>query len=147
MHKNSLWLLFLCCMALLTLWFVGLTGHKAYRYWVMSEQAEPTSVEWEVKNISGSKYGIKAEYTFSVRNKQFTGETVLKDMLYLNPWAAEAARDSMAERGWTVWYHPNKPAKMSTLDREFPFKMCIYAGVVFLLFLYFVGLGIYVRKF
>ncbi|MGM0440234.1 MAG: DUF3592 domain-containing protein [Chlamydiota bacterium] len=145
MYKNPVWVIFLTVMSLVAVAFMGFAGYKILKYRSYSTCALPTSVEWSVKAISHSKYLVKADFDYIVEGQKYHGKTVLRNKIFINPSAAEQALEEYRGQCWTVWYNPRKP-QQATINRRFPLKVTIYAGILGLMLIYFIGLGIYVKK-
>jgi Protein of unknown function (DUF3592) len=145
MHKNPVWLAFLAVISLVVLWYCGAALYKIYGYSRLTAEVQATSIQWGVKELADDQYIVKANYTFAVEGKIYQGETLFKDIIYMNAWAAEQAGLKNGKKNWKVWFQPNH-YNHSTLQKKFPTKECYYAGAMLLLLLYFVGLGFYVTR-
>lgn len=145
MHKNPIWLCFLSIIILATCIYTGTIGFKLYRYWSLSSQTEALATAWSIQTDSDEEFVPLAKYTFQAGDKFFVGQTLFSDQKTSNPWAAQEALKPLAAKKHHVWYASKDPSD-SSLQRKFPFKECIYAGVLWAVCIYFFWLGVYVAK-
>lgn len=146
MHKNPMWLTFLIVIGLVVLWFVGSAFWKTYTYGRLDAHVPAKKIEWSVAKLSEDFFALQAHYDFEVSNHAFSGETVFKDDLYRNTYAAEQVIPIYAKEEKEVWYDRKNP-QYSSLQKKFPLKECISAAFLTGLFIYFVWLGFYVGRF
>jgi hypothetical protein len=153
-HKNSLFLGFLGLLAAAASIYSAIALYKYYRYAVLDSQAPAQSIEWSIKVdkkkwplslLFEDNYRLLAMYSFSVEGKAMKGSTSFKEN-YLNSWAAEQAIKKNEQKNWIVWYQSGK-VNHSTLQKNFPLKECVSAGVLWALLLYFIWLGFYVANY
>ena len=121
MHKNPVWLAFLTVISLVVLWYGSSALYKVYSFSRLSAETRPTSTEWNVKELADDQYIIKANYTFEVESKVYHGETLFKDKIFMNKWAAEQAGLSYGKKKWKVWFQPNAYSH-STLQKKVPIQ-------------------------
>lgn len=145
MHKNPVWLFFLAIILLITGFYTYKAGIKLYRHLNLSSETEVAATAWSIKTEGEDKFVPLGKYTFEVRGKFYNGETLFYDETTHNPWAAEESLKPLAAKIHRVWYAPKDPSN-SSLQKNFPLKECIYAGALWALTIYFLGLGAYVAK-
>lgn len=145
MHKNPVWLAFLTAISLVVFWYCGSALYKIYDYSRMTNSVPAASIQWGVKELADDQYLVKANYSFRVDENTYHGETLFKDIIFMNAWAAEQAGLKYGRRNWKVWFQPNH-FDHSTLQKKFPTKECYYAGAMLFILFYFIGLGFYVTK-
>lgn len=144
MHKNPFWLGLICCMTLITLWYLGNASLQFFRYTRLQESAQATEIRWSVKEMSSEEFIPFAHYLFKTKDgEMYEGEGGLNDSRYRNAWAVEEDLSSFAKKRWKVWYNPSYPHQ-SALQKNFPLKECLSAIALLILWIYFVGLGFYV---
>lgn len=146
MHKNHIWLSFLLTILIAVLWFTVSTFFDLYLYYSMDAKASPLSIEWSVEGKSSDRYFLLAKYAFQANSAPYEGKTRFEYPAFKTVLAGERAIQEEKKKSWNVSYSPKNPA-ISTLQNLFPFKSCIYAGILWALLLYFVWLGFYVGKF
>ncbi len=146
MHKNKVWLSFLCLYASIAMWFMGAAVYSSYHYWKMSASRPPSQANWSVAELSSEVFVPQVAYTFEVAKTSFAGRTMLTNHRYIHPKGAEQALTEFSAKKWAVWYNPADPQE-STLQKMFPFKECISALILFGLLLYFIWLGFFVTRF
>lgn len=145
MHKNRLWLIFLSIVAAVTLWYAAVAFYKVHQYCSLTQVTSARTEQWSVKEIGRDEFAPYVHYSFMVNSVRYFGESLVFAPYFRNAWAVEEEIPKLAEKEWLVWYNPSNPY-YSTLQKKFPVKECIFAGVLFTLLLYFVGLGYYVSK-
>ncbi len=101
------------------------------------------NIKWQVEQLNEDRWIIKADYRFKIKNKEYRGETLFKNDLYWNSWAAESALKVYSQKDWMVWYSSSNP-QYSSLQKNFPLKECISTGILWIILIYFFGLGYYV---
>ena len=146
MHKNLWWQAFLIAVFLIVLWYSGTALYRTYNYSRLTAKTTPTSIKWDVLELSDDEFVMEGNYTFEVKGKTFEGNTPLKNSIYKNRWAVEEDLPKMDKVKWGVWYNPSNP-DYSSLQKKFPVKECLSAVFMWVLFLYFLWLGFYVSKF
>lgn len=144
MHQNSYWLVFLSLIALSILGYTIWTGIQLYEYYRLSIQVPITAIKWTVKGLSEEEFAPQAHYQFIFEGKSYQGQTTWQEH-YLNPWAAEEAIGRLTKEQKNVWIDPHH-LNVSTLQKKFPFKQCISMVILWLLLIYFIGLGRYVKN-
>lgn len=153
-HRNSLFSGFLVVLAIAALAYSVIALYKYYNYIRLNDEATPSSIEWSVhveKKIWpfnlfwDDTYRIQGDYNFEAEDKMWHGTTQFKEK-YLNEWAAKKAIEANKEKSRRIWYNGNKK-NHSTLQKKFPLKECVSAGVLWALFLYFLWLGFYVANY
>ena len=88
---------------------------------------------------------LLATYTFMAHGTVLEGKTQLARPLFRNERSVDAVLQELKERPWTVWYSPQHPER-ATIDKHFPMRETLVALFLLGLFVYFIGLGIYVRS-
>lgn len=145
MHKNRAWRAFLYLMAAATLYFCASAVYSVHYYYRLSAQTLPAQMVWGYREISADALAPVASYAFTAQGKMVSGETLLDEPVFRNEWAVDKVLGELKTRSWRVWYDPSNPSH-SSLQKTFPFKEILSALALAVLFLYFIGLGIYVEK-
>lgn len=145
MHKNFVWLCFLSLVTGAVGWFTIKTLYSVYLYMLLNAETNAHQINWAVEKLSEDQFTLKANYSFEVKDQTFLGETLFNNDVYLNPYAAEESLKVYSSKDWTVWFSRFYP-QYSSLQKNFPLKECISAVILWLIWLYFLGLGYYVTK-
>ena len=145
MHKNYVWLCFLSLITGAVGWYILKTLYAIYLYTLLTAQAPIEQISWGVEQIKEDQYVIRANYTFIVKNKEFEGKTLFTNDIHLNPDSAEASIKVYSSENWPVWFSSRDP-RNSSLQKNFPLKESVSAGILWAILLYFYGLGYYVAK-
>ncbi len=143
MHSNLYWRLFLGLIALVIIGYTGYASVKVWHYMRLDQQTSPQTIEWSVKALKEDAFVPLATYQFRAKGNVYEGR-FFWPTTYLNEWAAEEALEKLKPTSQIVWFDSEAPA-YSALQRLFPFKESIYTIILWLLGLYFMGLGYYVK--
>lgn len=146
MHKNPFWITFLVAITLTVFWFTGSSLYKYYQYANLDSSVIAKHTLWSIHHQSSDVYLLKADYSFVVDNQEYSGNSLLHDPSFRNPWAAESTMKQYTQKPWTVWYS-SKNINNSSLEHKLPWKEIISAGILWVLLAYFIGLGYYVARF
>lgn len=145
MHKNFVWLGFLSLITGAVGWFTLKTLYTIYLYTLLNVQVPAQDVTWSVEQLSSDQYVLKANYKYETKGEKQSGETLFKNDIFFNPWAAENSINVYASKDWVVWYSSYYP-QYSSLQKNFPLKESISAIILWVIMFYFFGLGFYVAK-
>lgn len=146
MHKNQIWLAFLAAIALITLWFSGMTGYELYNYLSLSSKVLPLEVNWSVTEKSTDHYVLLASYKFKDKDVEYAGVTEIEHIPFKKANTAEQMIPQYMQKKWIVWYASFNPERSSIL-KFFPLKSCLYTAILWGLLFYFIWLGFYVGRF
>ncbi len=145
MHRNPLWIAFLCLIGLYVMGYTIYTGPQLYHYLRLTEKLTPQQIEWSVAKLGEDAFAPETHYTFSFGGKTYQGQTIWHSP-YLNAWAGNEATEKLKQSTLPVWFDPSSP-QVSTMDKHFPVKPTLYLIMLWGLLLYFIGLGRYVIRF
>jgi len=144
MSRNSYWLGYIFLILIVVLSYTVFTSYEIYQHSRLSQKTVPSSIKWSVHKAAEDEYVLNSHYSFSWNAKTYSGQMEDSEQ-YLNEWASQEALEKMNQRTFTVWFDPSDPT-FSTLNKNFPIKYSVYAGLLWLLFIYFVWLGYSVKK-
>jgi hypothetical protein len=144
MYRNPFWMLFLSLVLIGILGYTGCTLVKVWRYVRLDRQTAVHEIQWSVLALSDEAFVPLASYSFLVQGKNYQGETRWNET-YLNQWTAQEAITRLQQSPPQVWYDSSDP-EISSLQKHFPIKQSLYAALLWLLGLYFIGLGYYVNR-
>ena len=144
MRRNPALIAILLIIAAAALWFSGKAVYYQFKYHQLDASAPATITKWSVNPISEDQFQIVATYHFPVGNNVVDGETAFKPYLR-NPYTAEQYVKENSRLHWKAWYN-SANSHDSTLQKKFPLKECLYAAILWGIFIYFVWLGNYVAK-
>jgi len=139
MNKNSYWLGYIFLILMVVISYTAFTSYKIYQHSRLTEEVTPHSLQWSIHKMAEDDYVLDSVYTFLWKGENFNGHMQDSEH-FLNTWASQEALEKINKRSFTVWFDPQDP-NFSTLNKEFPIKYSIYAGLLWLLFIYFVWLG------
>lgn len=121
-------------IALIALYFTVRLGGALTTYFPINEMTDAKVNQWEVSE-RGSKYLLKALYSFEVQGKSWKNAFTFK-RLYYNEALAVADLKDRSKKPVNVWYNPKNP-QISALEREFPTALLIRALICYGVVLYF----------
>jgi hypothetical protein len=145
MHKNYVWLGFLAMIVGAVGWLTIKALYLFYLYYSLNAEGPVENLKWSVEQLSEDRFALKADYIFPVKDQKYTGSTLFNNDIFWNPWTADEALKVYAQKSWTVWYSSSAP-QYSSLQKNFPIKEWASAGILWVLLLYFFGLGYYVAN-
>jgi hypothetical protein len=144
MSRQPFWILF---MSVIILGVLGYTAHtliKVWRYMRLDKQTEAQNIQWSVVSSSEDAFIPFANYSFTIDSKSYHGQTRWQEV-YLNQWTAQEAIARLERSPPPVWFDSASP-EVSSLQKHFPLKESIYSILLWLLGIYFLGLGYYVNR-
>jgi hypothetical protein len=133
---NKLWYLLVAVSGGIAFWFSVLALWGAWKYVELDAKVAAKINEMQVEERSSSCFNLRAQYVYEVDKKIYFGETGFSDPCYLNRASAEANLKKMQSFSWEAWYKSSDPS-VSSLQRVFPFKTCVYAILTLGVFIYF----------
>lgn len=142
--KNGYWLLFLGVMFLGILLYSGKWVYHVWSYIRLDKQAGVEDIQWSVLPLNDEKFILVADYQFKDGGKLTPGHSQWSQS-FLNGWAAQEQIKRLSSAPLMIWYDAGHP-EYSSLEKRFPLKEGFYALILWLLGLYFVGLGRYVKS-
>lgn len=145
MNPQLVWKGFLGIIFCVAFIYTSYTLVRLYAYYRTSETIAVNQIEWAIHSVAEDDVRLQAHYRFSKNQIGYEGNFHWPDH-YLNPWAAEEARQRFSQQAWTAWVDPSSP-DYSTLQKTFPTKQCISALILWSLGIYFVLLGHYVARY
>lgn len=131
-----LWAILLVISGGIALWFLCMAVGSAWKYVRLNDKAVVNAVQWQVKEITSSRFALEGDYQFEVDGKQYSGKTLLEKPQFLNRFAAENYMAIQGSKTWETWYRKSKP-QSNSLERDFPKKKCLQAVLTLGVFLYF----------
>jgi hypothetical protein len=145
MGKNPVWLALIGIAFAATLWYSSFAVFRLHDYYSLKETTSPYDLKWFVEELESEDFRVGATYSYTLNNANYRGETIFNDHSFRNPSSADDELQIKRAKDHSLFYDPQN-FHHSSLQKKFPTKECISAGVLFLLFLYFLGLGIYTSK-
>lgn len=138
MTKNlyRLWVVLLTLTGGIALWFSCSAAVASWKFIRLNALAPARIINWEVKDLSSSRFALLAEYQFEEGGSTFYGKTVFEHPQFLNRFSAENHIKLLGANPWKTWYRKSNP-EISSLEREFPQKSCLQALLTFGVFCYF----------
>lgn len=130
------WKILLVTAASISLWFLGQVVKDSWKFWRLSSLASAEVVNWQVKQLSSSRYVLEATYRYVIEGVEFTGKTLLRSRPHLNQYAAEKEIKNMPAQRVAVWYQKSHPS-LSSLEKKFPKKELVNAVMTAAVFIYF----------
>lgn len=136
--------MFLSLLFLGILFYSGRTAYHVWQYVRLDKQIKAEKIQWSVLSLGDEEFVPHGTYEFKAAGKSYQGETRWRDP-YLNEWAAQEAVKNFIRSPPLVWYDAGSP-EFSSLEKHFPVKEGVYTFILWILGLYFAGLGYYVQR-
>ena len=128
----TIYSIFLFTLAV-TLYFALRLSLGIFSYVSLSETVPAKILAWEIET-RGSRYGVKGDYEYKIKEKTYRSATRLSGPLFMNE---EAAIDSVKKiSSWVSHYNPSNPGE-SSLERAFPKGFAIRFFLCLLTLVYF----------
>lgn len=144
MYKKALWIGLLTLILGCAVWFVLKASQDLYRYFQYTVQTKASVQAWDIQESSSGHYAVIAHYSYFFNDKTYEGKGQVGS-LYPNPWAAQEAKNRFSRQIWHVWINP-RSADHSLIEKHFPFKKVVSAALLLGVGIYFLILGVYLRK-
>ena len=125
--------------ALIALFFSGKAAGQIWKYVSLDAQAVASIEKWQVIEKGSASFAIEASYRFSHLEKDFSGVTEFAPPYFLNDTAASLAIKKISSQEFFVFFNKAHPERNS-LQRIFPFLLCIHAFLTLGVFVYFIFL-------
>jgi hypothetical protein len=119
------------------------TGIHLWQYMRLDRQTSVQNIQWSVVSLSDEEFVPLAHYRFNVKGKSYQNQTLWQET-FLNPSTAQEAIARLSESSLSVWFDVSSP-ETSSLQKNFPSKESFYTILLWIIGLYFLGLGYYVK--
>lgn len=143
MKRSVLAGVFFVVIAFFAIGFIIKASLALFSYYQLSFQVPITITEWSIKEINSDQFAVIAHYSFNYQGVDYQSVSQVGDF-YPNPWAANRAQKQYSTQKWMAWLNPKHPDQ-AILEKKFPYKKTISAGILIVLLIYFSILGAYVR--
>ena len=120
---------------LITLYFAGKAYTGLSAFFLAEEEAIADGVDWKVAEGSWGRYYLEGDYHFKAEAKEFTGQTILKEPVFLNRQSAQDWIEKVRKIPQTVYYEQSNPER-STLERKIPMKEIFSASLLLVAMVY-----------
>lgn len=144
MQRNPFWILFITLILMGTVGYTTYALIKVWHYIRLDSHTETQNISWSMISSNEDAFVLFAHYSFIKDGKIYHGQTRWQEA-YLNQWAAKEAIARLKQSPPAVWFNSSS-AEISSLQKLFPLKESIYAGLLWSLGIYFLGLGYYVNR-
>jgi len=95
-------------------------------YFSLDQKAKAEITDWEIREKSPAGFSVSASYRFFASGKREKGVTEFTPPYFPTKEAAELAIKSLAKEPWQVFFDRFE-SKKNSLQRVFPFLLCIRA--------------------
>jgi hypothetical protein len=131
-----IWLVLLVASGMIVLWFSGAAAVGMWKFFSLNGQIPAKILNWQVQELSSSRFALEADYRFDVDGNTYIGKTIFEKPQFLNRFAAENYMRINGSKSWETWYRTNNP-EHNSLEKEFPQKKCLHALLTLGVFIYF----------
>ena len=142
---RRIWAVVFILTALIALFFLLRAGKQISAYISLDSRAVACIQKWDVIEKGESSFALEAFYRFSCFEKEFSGMTEFSPPYFLNAEAALSAIKKISSQEFFVFFNQGNPAENS-LQRSFPFRLCIHAFLTLGVFVYFMLLKKWMKR-
>lgn len=135
-HLYKLWVALIAISSAVAILFVSIAAKETWKYFSLNSSTSAEILEWNVTEVSSSRYALEANYRYQVGSVFHTCKRSLDSPRFLNRYAAENQIKSWQRKSWRVWYNERDPSH-SFLERNFPRKQLFHALLTFGVAAYF----------
>ncbi|CRX38847.1 hypothetical protein [Estrella lausannensis] len=122
---------------LISLYYAGKAYTGLSTFFLAKEEAIADRVDWKVWEGSWGRYYLEGSYRFKADSKEFSGQTVLREPVFLNKQSAEVWIEKLRKIPQAVFYDRSSPDR-STLQRKIPMKEIFSASLLLIAIAYLV---------
>ena len=120
---------------LISIFFLGKTFFEAKNFHKFDKKIEAKVIRWEIDKGKKGKFKISAIYEYDIEGKKINGKTIFNKNFNNYP-SAFSELNHLAKKKWKVWYS-SKDDNISSLEKNFPTKHCVYSIISIAVLLYF----------
>jgi len=143
-YANPVWLTLLLLIGGSALWFSGVAAKQIYVWLKLDQETVAQEVTWAVVPLRFDRFGFEGHYSFTVLGKRFHGKDASPTPPLRNEWAAKERLQTLKDERPIVFYSSSDP-QLNALHNHFPLRASLSAGLLVVLFLYFLFLGFWVQ--
>lgn len=145
MKRNVLWLIIVFLPFILFYLMSFKTVKEIYAYISLNQKTKSFIENFEIKNDERHRHKVYVSYTFQAKDKIFKNKS-FRGKSFLNHLNANDYAVKLSKNDFYIWYNKNNP-NISSCEKTFPIKNCVYVFVSFLIVIYFFALKYYVYTF
>ena len=142
---KKIWMVVFVLTACIAFFFLGRAGGQIWKYVSLDYQGMASVQKWQVIEKGGASFAIEASYRFSYLEREFFGVTEFSPPYFLNSESASSAIKKISTQEFFVFFNKNYPERNS-LQRIFPFRLCIHSFLTLGVFVYFIFLKKWVKR-
>jgi hypothetical protein len=145
LSQRNFWNFFVLGFAIVFVCVAGPAAFQVLQYLRLSSHAPAAIQQWEMVEVGRDAFTLSAAYSFLINGDAISGSDQLRNLRVRSRGGAEAAKTRAAAAEWTVWYSPRNPG-FNRLEHTFPWKPCIYSGIVFFSLCYVLAMTRLIRR-
>ncbi len=121
------------------------TIKKINTYFSLNLQTNATIDNFDIINNKKNSYKALVCYSFKVKDKTFKNK-IIYSKNFLNYMNANEFVEKLSHDNLPIWFNKKNP-NISSFEKIFPIKNCVYVIITFIIFIYFLILKYYVYSF
>lgn len=129
--KNSL----IIISSIVVLFLLGKTFFEVKDFHQLDQNTNVKIKQWEIDKDKKDKFYITAIYKYKIDGEKKIGKMIFNKN-FNNYAAAFDWLNILAKKNWKAWYSSKNP-NLSSLEKKFPIKHCIYSIISISVLLYF----------
>lgn len=141
MHSNKIWLLFLSCFVIATLYYASLTTLALGDFFHFNYTTTATVNEVDIQQEARNQYTLTVSYSFYFKGKAVSKKEKLEEKFY-SPWSAEIKKKKLLTSEQRAFLAENSKGELrSKLSLTFPIKLSCYTLILLITTAYLFFLG------
>jgi hypothetical protein len=127
------------------LFFAGAALVKLNFYFNLDSSAKANIEKIEILNSKKDSFKIFVEYSFVFNNRIFFKKHIFQEVFF-NQFTANDFMNKISKHDIRIWFNLKNP-QVSSIEKIFPWKNCVYSLITMIVFFYFLILKYYVLNF
>ena len=142
--KNIFWIIWLGSLCIISCVFSYFALKDTYKYLSLDSRERTQKIIWFKEENWLGRWSLIADYIYQVNGVEYHQKCKKKSEQYLNEKRAEKAIEQVKGEQEIIWYSQNSP-QISALEKIFPINLTVRASISFFIFLYFLGMKLFVK--
>jgi hypothetical protein len=143
--NRQIWIWSLLFLFGVTIYYDTTAYRAVTEYNSYTKESPGVVTEYRVVNPFTDYYYLEVAYFYEYSGQKYRNQQRLEGMLFRNRFSAEEEGKKYVDQVVAVWVNEEAPAT-GMIERIFPLREAVYAGLLSVLTLYWFGLGLYIAK-
>jgi len=142
--KNIFWIIWLGSLCIISCFFSFFALRDIYTYLSLDSRTQTQKISWFQEESWLGRWTLIGDYIYQVNGIEYHQKCPKKSEQYLNEKRAEKAIEEKKGKQEIIWYSQNSP-HISALEKIFPVNLTVRASISIFIFLYFLGMKLFVK--